>query len=212
MKIQILILAVFTSLTVRAQLPAKSISKAQLPKAIVVTGELVKALQWNDPAGQHPLGQHYVVVTTTGVQQKPAADGETYRSAKLSVKHFLQTGVAVSVQWEVKDGIADCPLDAVARFFPDAIQVTDLTKDGTPEIWILYTTACRGDVSPATLKLILYEGATKYAMRGTTRIPTGEKQFTGGDYRFDSAFEKGAAVLKTFAKGLWEKYRADTLE
>jgi hypothetical protein len=207
MKIHTLILAVFTSLTVRAQLPAKSISKAQLPKAIVVTGELVKALQWSEPAGQH-----YVVVTTSGIQQKPSADGETYRSAKLSVKHFLQTSVAVSVQWEVKDGIADCPLDAVARFFPDAIQVTDLTKDGTPEIWILYTTACRGDVSPATLKLILYEGATKYAMRGTTQVPAGEKQFMGGDYRFDSAFDKGAAVLKIFAKGLWDKYRTDTLE
>ncbi|GAB3316583.1 hypothetical protein GCM10027299_07030 [Larkinella ripae] len=204
----VLILVLFgVSPLIRAQLPAKPLGKTQWPAGVPVTGELVKALGWSDASGRH-----YVVASTTGIEEKPAADGEVYRSARLSVKQYRQSGATMTVEWEIRDGLADCPLDATARFVPEAIQVTDLDKNEVPEVWVMYRTACRGDVSPATLKLILYEGKTKYAMRGTTRVPAGENRFVGGKYRFDAAFEQRPAVFKTFAKSLWAKYRTDPLD
>jgi hypothetical protein len=64
------------------------------------------------------------------------------------------------------DGVTSCPFDITCEFIKNAIKVTDLDNDGTAETTVQYKLACRSDVSPSNMKLIMHEGADKYALRG----------------------------------------------
>ena len=111
--------------------------------------------------------------------------------------------------WKVYDYISECPVDIVANFVKNTLQITDLNKNGIAEVWVMYRSSCRSDVSPADMKIIMYEGQQKYAMRGTARIfqgtdDKGKKYFDGGKYKYDQAFASKPEFLK-FAKELWNK-------
>jgi hypothetical protein len=73
------------------------------------------------------------------------------------------------------------------------------------EVWIMYTTVCHGDVSPGDMKIIMYEGKQKFAMRGHDKVQVSEKDFDGGDYKFDQAFNAGPKAFRDFAVKLWNK-------
>lgn len=55
------------------------------------------------------------------------------------------------------------------------------------------------------MKIIMYEGEQKYAMRGRNKVQLDEKEFEGGEYTFDSVFEKGPKQFRDFVKTLWDK-------
>ncbi|HEU4472838.1 MAG TPA: hypothetical protein VFR58_17210, partial [Flavisolibacter sp.] len=112
--------------------------------------------------------------------------------------------------WRVHDFISDCPVDVEATFADSSLAVTDLDKNGQAEVWLVYTKACRGDVSPSNMKIIMYEQDKKYAMRGTTRVSDGENSFTGGEYTLDEAFKKGPAAFRNFGEALWKKHRMES--
>lgn len=69
----------------------------------------------------------------------------------------------------------------------------------------MYKTVCHGDVSPVTMKIIMYEGNKKYAVRGDTRVSVSEGHTMGGEYTFDDAFKNGPAAFREYAKKLWAK-------
>ena len=41
---------------------------------------------------------------------------------------------------------------------------------GVAEISIPYVSICRGGMDPGVMKIIMYEGSTKYALRGSTML------------------------------------------
>jgi hypothetical protein len=94
-------------------------------------------------------------------------------------------------------------------FQKNLVRLTDLNKNGIPEIWMVYKTYCKGDVSPSTMKLIMYEGKQKYAMRGSSKVRVSVKDFAGGEYKFDKAFEASTSAIKKFAQQLWKKFVVD---
>ncbi|HET6229686.1 MAG TPA: hypothetical protein VFE05_06350 [Longimicrobiaceae bacterium] len=96
-----------------------------------------------------------------------------------------------------------CDFDLTAGFEPGSLAVTDLDRDGVAETSFLYVLACRSDVSPAVLKLIMHEGAAKYAIRGTTR-PKGAG--AGGEMRPDAAFRTAPAAFLAFARHQWARF------
>jgi len=65
------------------------------------------------------------------------------------------------------------------------------------------------------MKIIMYQGTQKYAMRGTNKVCVGEdevekngkietiKIYMGGDYTFDNAFKNGSDEFREFAIKLW---------
>ena len=53
----------------------------------------------------------------------------------------------------------------LCEFIKNAAVVTDLDQDGIAETTVQYKLACRSDVSPALMKLVMHEGETKYAHR-----------------------------------------------
>jgi hypothetical protein len=60
-------------------------------------------------------------------------------------------------------------------------------------------------VSPAAGKLIMHEGAQKYAARGTSR-PRGAPQ--GGEMRLDDAFSRAPRPFAAFAGEQWRRFRS----
>ena len=205
----IITLSTLLSINCLAQDPIKvtNLDKSKLPAGIKFPGKLKQAIRWTDQAGDN-----IVVTAETGIYTNPKFKHESEgRDAELFAFHYI---VSDSIQqtWKVYDFISDCPVDLEARFVKNTLQVTDLNNDGVGEVWIMYRTACRGDVSPSDMKIIMYQGKQKFAMRGTCKVQVSEKEFTGGEYKFDAAFAAAPSVFRDFAAKLWKKNMMQTWE
>jgi hypothetical protein len=140
------------ALPARAQLRVSSLAPAAVPPTLKHAGRVVQALRYTDRTGTYTV----LATHTKSAGNVPRADLYAYQ--------YPATGVAPT--WQVHDFIADCPLDLQARFRPKGVTVTDLDQNGTAEVWLVYRTVCRGDVSPSTQKIIMYEGKRKYVLSG----------------------------------------------
>jgi hypothetical protein len=193
----LLLLAHYT----RAQVQVVKLNKSTLPKQITYTGRLVNAVQFTDNGGKH-----IVITSETGITDAKGSDFDGYRNAALYAQHYVCQGNTQKLLWQVHDFVKECPLDIEASFIPGSFSVTDADRNGTAEVWLMYKTVCRGDVSPADLKVIMYEGTKKYAMRGHDKVKVSATATDGGDYRFDEAFNRGPAAFKTYALKLWKRF------
>ncbi|MFO1494418.1 MAG: hypothetical protein U1F26_07150 [Lysobacterales bacterium] len=153
---------------------------------------------------QNAKERYTLVLSTTGSFR--LRDGDE-RSARLYATLFVDHGDESQQQWVIQDRVDDCPFDLTASFTDPAVFASDADQDGKVEIWVAYRLACRSDVSPATLKLIGYEGQQKYALRGTARLTLGESH-EGGDFQADPALSKAPALLKQ-AEAWWLQIRED---
>lgn len=187
-------------------LTVEKIDSTQFPKSIKYEGYVKNAVRWKDK-----LGDNIVITTETGYhineKFKHESDGS---DAELFAYHYIISGNKVKRTWQVYDFISDCPVDLIASFVKNTFQVTDLNNNGIAEVWLMYKTVCHGDVSPSDMKIIMYEGNQKYAMRGENKVEigildNGEKQYLGGQYKFDENFKKGQKVFKEFAQKLWSE-------
>ncbi|HYD90008.1 MAG TPA: hypothetical protein VEA37_00800, partial [Flavobacterium sp.] len=128
-----------------------------------------------------------------------------YQNAALYAYHYLLQADSFKLTWKVYDFIKACPVDIKANFIRNTFAVTDLNKNGDCEVWLMYKTVCQGDVSPSDMKIVMYENDKKYVVRGTNRVEYAEKQYTGGEYKFDYAFTTGPEAFRQYAAKLWEK-------
>lgn len=182
-------------------LKATRIKSTELPKSIKYTGNLQEALRFSDKQGD------FIAITTeTGETASKTATDEGARDAALYAYLYKVSGGSASQVWKVQDFIKDCPVDIEANFIANTFQVTDLNQDGVAEIWLLYKTVCHGDVSPSNMKIIMYQGQQKFAMRGRNKVEYAAGKFEGGEYTFDEAFSNGPAAFRTFATKLWNKH------
>lgn len=195
-------------------LTVEKIDSTQFPASIKYEGFIKNAVRWKDK-----LGDNIVITTETGyhINKKFEHEFEDSSDAELCAYHFIVSGNEAKQVWRVYDYISDCPVDIVASFVKNTFQVTDLNNNGFAEIWLMYKTTCHGDVSPCDMKIIMYEGNQKYAMRGESRVQVGildngEKQFLGGEYKLDENFKKGPKVFKEFAQKLWKDNLIETWE
>jgi hypothetical protein len=113
-------------------------------------------------------------------------------------------GDSSKLLWKVYDFNKECPVDLDLYFINKTFAVTDLDKNGIAEVWIMYKNYCHGDISPVPTKIIMYEGNTKYALRGESRVNK-----MGGNYTLDDNFRKGNVTFKQYAKKLWTQKPCD---
>lgn len=184
-----------------------NLDTTKLSNKIKYTGKIRNAVSWSDK-----LGDNIVITTETGKTKSKSAESEDFRDAEIYAYHYIVGKDSTYLTWKVYDFIKECPLDLEASFIKNTFQVTDLNNDGIAEIWLMYKTVCHGDVSPYTMKIIMYQGQQKYAMRGLNKVKVTETEFFGGDYKFDKAFTDGPSVFSNFAKKLWEKNIMQTWE
>ncbi|MGQ3086902.1 M949_RS01915 family surface polysaccharide biosynthesis protein, partial [Flavobacterium sp.] len=183
----------------QAKISATKINAKQLPPGIEYEGKLKSGYRWSDSKGDN-----IAFICETGEYRNPKLqhDGDDGIDAELFAYHFIMKDGKPSLSWKLYDLVSDCPLDLTASF--DDFRISDIDKNGIAEVWMVYKTACRGDVSPAEMKLIMYENGKKYAMRGTEKIlqgvdENGNKSYDGGEYKFDPAFMKAPAEVRTYA-------------
>jgi len=186
----------------RAQLRVSPLAPAAVPAALRRSGRVVQALRYTDRTGTYT-----VLATQSGPAADPNSQSGSGQRADLYVYHYPATGPAPT--WQVRDFVADCQLDLVTNFSPQGLTVTDLDQDGTAEVWLVYRTGCRGDISPDTQKIIMYEGARKYAVRGTTRTVL-DGQSEGGAYTLDAAWQAAPAAFRRHAEQLWLQHRDES--
>lgn len=195
-----LLAAAFLSAFVMAAQAAPSatpLTAAQLPSGVSFKGDFKQALRWTDAEGDNIV----VVSTHSDDASEYGSNDDLY-----AVRYTIADGKA-QARWNLHDYIHDCGVDHQATFFRGAaLQITDLDDNGTAEVWMAYRLMCRGDISSDTMKVIAYQGAQKYAMRGETRDAGG----AGGSYAFDQAFMAAPKALREFARKLWAAHMADS--
>jgi len=191
------------TLGAQAQLRVSPLASSAVPATLKRSGRVVQALRYTDRTGTYT-----VLATQSGPAADPAAQSSDGQRADLYAYQYPASGAAPS--WQVHDFVDDCPLDLEAQFRPKGLTVTDLDQNGTAEVWLVYRTTCRGDVSPSTQKIIMYEGPRKYAVRGTTRIVAGG-QTDGGAYTFDAAWKGTPAAFRQHATQLWQQHRDEKI-
>ena len=207
-RLMIVTLTTFLSIVTYGQgdIAEVKIDSSSFPKGINYEGKIKNAVRWTDK-----MGDNIVILSETGIcYSEKYKSEEDERDAELFAYHFLVKGDSAIQTWRVYDYIADCPVDLEASYVNNTFQVTDLNNDGVGEVWMVYKTVCHGDVSPWNMKIIMYQGQQKYAMRGQNKVPggideEGNMMYLGGDYIPDKAFTNGPKVFLNFAKALWDK-------
>lgn len=189
-------------ITQTAVVPIKIIKldAGSIPRSIHYTGYIIGAVKYTDAEGEHML-----ITTETGITASKGKDSQGNSDAELFAYHYKITGATQTLSWQTHDFSKDCPVDVEARYRPNTFAVTDLNNDGKAEVWLMYTIACRGDVSPADMKIIMHEGDKKYAVRGTNQVQPSATERYGGQYTFDDAFKNGPAAFRLYAQQLWKK-------
>ncbi|MBL7720159.1 MAG: hypothetical protein JNL72_15080 [Flavipsychrobacter sp.] len=176
------------------------LQRGMIPKGLLYEGNVKNAVRWTDKTGEN-----IVVTTETGeYETKKSMTGDGY-SAQLFAYHYYIRGGKVEASWKVTDRIVDCPLDIQVHFIKNSFNITDLDHDGIAEVWLMYKTGCHGDVSPCDMKIIMYEGGKKHAIRGTNKVKLSEKEVYGGAYTPDEAFKKAPKPIQEYARKLWAK-------
>ena len=187
----------------QAQLRVSLLAPAVVPATLKHSGRVVQALRYTDRTGTYT-----VLATQSGPAADPAAQSSDGRRADLYAYQYSAAGVAPS--WQVHDFEADCPVDIEAQFRPKGVTVTDLDHNGTAEVWLVYRTTCRGDISPSTQKIIMHEGTRKYAVRGTSRVVAGQEA-EGGTYTLDAAWKAAPVAFRQHAAQLWQQHRNEKM-
>lgn len=199
----LLLILFLNSLIVSAQgkMEITHLEVSQLPKSITYSGQIKNAVRWTDQ-----MGDNIVITAETGDMESKPGLYEDYREAALYAYHFIVDGDSIRQTWRVYDFIKECPVDIEANFIKNTFQITDLNNDGAAEIWLMYIVTCTSDVSPVEMKIIMYQGSQKYAMRGHTKVEASKGEFMGGDYKFDKAFNEAPSEFRDFAKKLWKAH------
>nr|WP_294942673.1 hypothetical protein [uncultured Mucilaginibacter sp.] len=208
MKKMLLVLPLFAlSHLVTAQVKVAQLSLADIPKSVKYTGHIVDAVSFTDNDGEH-----LVITSETGIVPSKGPDSEGLRDASLYAYYYTKTGSELKLIWQTYDFAKDCGVDVTASYLPNSFSVTDLNKDGKAEVWLMYKTACRGDVSPAIMKIIMHEGLKKFAIRGESKSQVSPTEYAGGKYTFDEAFKAGPQVFRDYAVALWKKNLIETFK
>jgi hypothetical protein len=174
------------------QLPADA---GTVPAAIRPQGRIRHVLRWQDVAGEN-----WLVMSS-----RSDAGGAAWLHAHL----YLSRGGTFTLLREVKDHEGKCDYDQSTDFLPGSFGITDLDGNGTAEVTFAYRMACRSDVSPSTLKLLLLEGTAKYILRGESSVQVSATERVGGKYKVDDSFRTGPAAFLKHAEALWKKVVAE---
>jgi hypothetical protein len=187
-----------------------TLSYDDIPKYLDFRGTVVEALNWKDSEGEKILIQ---CVTGHFVWKDYLEDSSEYMlqdKSELYAYLFLRSEgeKLFKKQWRVYDYTECFGVDWFAGFIPKATAITDVDNDEIAEISLPYVSICRGGMDPGTMKIIMYEGSTKYALRGSTMLMCKSEHPYGGEYK-PSANLKERELLLNFLIEHWNRNKCE---
>lgn len=171
----------------------------EIPKFIKYDGKLKNVISWKDTNGKH-----YIITSETGIYT-PKNSEDDGSNAEIFAYHYILKNNTHKKVWKVYDFIKECPVEIEAKFRKNTLHVTDLDNDGIKEVWLMYRKVCHGDVSPLEMKIIMYEGVQKYAMRGHNKVKISANEYYGGDYKYDEKFINAPDSFRRFSQKMWNE-------
>lgn len=143
---------------------AQPLDLNSLPAGIRFKGKAVAAVSWSDANGENILVQSSTGRIRDGAASKKM-QGEM-DMVELYANVYVKNGENWELLWTLIDFVRECELDIEASFLKPSPMITDLDHDGLAEATVAYKLACRSDVSPADMKIIMHEGKEKFGLRG----------------------------------------------
>lgn len=157
-------------------------------------GYIEQGKYWKDKNGDN-----YFILTFEPTIYKDK-DDESYKSQTGHGYHFCNNNTNdFTLVREFIDFVKDCQHDLTFDFLPEYFIVQDLNNNQFGEITVIYNMTCASDVSPYTIKLLMFENGEKYAIRGTTKVNAGGGEMYGGDITVDPSFNNVENSLKNYA-------------
>jgi hypothetical protein len=152
---------------------------SQVPSSLKFRGKPYEVWQWKDSLGDNLL----IASLVEPYADKPSKEyDEEGNTSELHAFHYVKKDGDYKLLWKISDAEKSCPFDITCGFIKNGITVTDLDKDGIAETTVQYKLACRSDVSPADMKVVMHEDTAKYALRGLMWIKASEEdKFTVTD-------------------------------
>lgn len=188
----------------------EKVSYNDIPKYLDFRGTVVEALKWEDA-----LGENILIQTVTGhFKWKDYVEGTDefmYQDkAELFAYLFIKSksDSEYKLSWRIYDYTECFGVDWYNGFVPKATTITDLDNNGIAEISIPYVLICRGGMDPGTMKIIMYEGDEKYALRGRTRLLCENATPYGGEFS-ESDNLKDNLVFQAFLIKHWNSNKCE---
>ncbi len=210
------------------------ITAAELPATIPYNGKLEEAWRWTDKLGENFLITSFTEPHKDKEKNKYSEEG---KSAELYSYHFRWKESGYQLIWKISDGKKACSFDITCAFIKNATTITDLDGDGIAETTVQYSLACRSDVSPGYMKLIMHEDTAQYTLQGSMWIQSSaEDKFTVterdvnleslpkkkdeyeqvmqgfGRYETEKDFAGAPAGFLTHARSQWLKFVKERME
>lgn len=182
-----------------AQPKVKELTYKSLPSEVSFNGELVQALTWQDNNGEN-----IVVLSETEKAMSTTRPEKGYYEASLDARHFVKIEEHWHGKWTLHDQVNECNLLINSNFVDGAFEVTDKNNNGVGEVWMVYNMGCHRDKQPSYMKVVMYEGETRYSMRGLPKGGSSKDEIAASDYTLDANFKQGPAAFKDYALELWK--------
>ncbi len=214
---------------------ASRIQAAEIPETIIYEGKVQDVYRWQDKSGDNIF---FVSVKGPYPDNDKGEAGEVGKTAEIFAVHYLKDSSAdYRAIWRMKDQELSCPLDITTELIPGSLTVTDLDQNGVGEVKFQYALACRSDVSPASMKLVMEENGKQYSLVGNRwvefspefkfdvsvsnvnieKLPVlddGEDDLlrSYGRYRSEKEFASAPPAFIEYARNEWIKYAIETFK
>jgi hypothetical protein len=137
---------------------------SNIPKSVNVSGSFLESKQWMDNNGDNLLIISRKILTTKVPNTQPVQEA---RSAYLYIDQYIKNGKNFKLIWSYQDSVVNCMSDYWIGPLENSISITDLDLNKISEITIVYSYASRSDVSPAKMKVIVFDGIKTRILQGT---------------------------------------------
>ena len=186
-----------------------TLSYDDIPKTFDFRGTVVEALHWTDAHGENILIQTVTGHFTWKEYDKNLTDYTLQDKSELYAYLFQKknSGEDYKIKWRVYDYTECYGVDWFTGFTLKATTITDLDNDGITEITMPYVSICRGGMDPGTMKMIMYEGTRKYALRGSTMICGGDNPY-GGEFTASENLKSNETFMDFLTKH-WKRNRCE---
>ena len=210
----------------------QKISMQELPEEITVFGTFNEAWKWVDSMGENVfLLSHEVKNDSPGDEFSDEPESGFVHTAHYLKKDDKYRSIRTST-----DDEKACSFDLLCDFIPSCTTITDLDNNGYAEIKYQFTKACRSDVSPASMTLVLRENGKNHILMGTRWVAyaddmafniteenaslegtrkladeMAELERTMGKYNSEYQFSNAPPAFLAFARKEWIKYAEEKM-